>query len=165
MRLAWTVLLVLLLAGCAAPQAAPPPEDKFPEDASAGHAFVVNATGAERALHLDVAREGRVAYRVLAWGDETVRVDACLMPGRDADLWWANHTVPVKACQHAATIARQGATLTPGTWSLVLRAYGCQASCNLTAVVVGATVIGSSEGPADLSRVDALPAERCAICA
>jgi hypothetical protein len=157
------LLVVALLAasGCLAP-AAPPVSDEFPTDPDAGTGFALNATGGDFALHLDVAHAGRVAYRVLA--REGAHVDACLIPGADADLWWANHTVPARACQRDTILARQGATLDAGAWSLVIRAYGCPSACHLAAVVDGATVTGTAQGPPDLARVEARDAAMCPMC-
>lgn len=160
--LAALLVAAALAAGClrATPAA---PDDKFPDDANAGTTFPANATGGDFALHLSVEKAGRVAYRVLA--HDGARVDACLMPGRDAELWWANHTVPVEACQRDAILAKQGTDLAAGPWSLAIRAYGCpQASCNVTAVVLGASVVDAATGPADPARVEALDLARCMVC-
>ncbi|GEM_PF-6703905 len=156
------LLVAVALAGCfRAPVATV--QDAFPDDPDAGSTFHANATAHEFAVHLDVAKAGRVAYRVLA--REGVRVDACLLPGRDADLWWANHTVPVLACQRDAILAKQGADLDAGPWTLAIRAHGCPAeACAVTAVVVGAETQGTSQGPADPARVEALDLARCAVC-
>jgi hypothetical protein len=160
--LAAALLAALLCAGClkTAPAA---PDDKFPDDPNAGATFPVNATGGDFALHLDVAKEGRVAYRVLA--REGARVDACLMPGRDAELWWANRTVPVEACKRGAILAQQGTDLPAGPWTLAIRAYGCpDGGCSVTAVVLGAVVADAAQGPPSEARLEAIDLGRCAVC-
>ena len=164
-----TLLLILALAalaGCTSPTPPTAPEDKFPDDASAGHAFSVNESGNVFALHLDVPREGRVAYRVVPRESTTLagRIDTCLMQGHDHALWWANHSVPVKACQADAIIAKQGATLPAGPWSFVMRAHDCPATCNLTVVVTGASVLDAAVGPLDPAAVEAATLARCHVC-
>lgn len=154
--------VALLGAGCLRPPAATP-DDKFPDDPDAGTSFQANATVHDFALRLDVEKAGRVAYRVLA--REGVRVDACLVPGSDPELWWANHTVPVSACQRGVILAKQGTDLGAGPWTLAIRAYGCpKDACNLTAIVIGATTRGSMQGPVDPARIEALDLARCAVC-
>jgi hypothetical protein len=156
------VLVAATAAGCLR-EAPVTPEDKFPDNPDAGTAFTANASGGQFAVHLDVQKAGRVAYRILV--HDGARVDACLIPGHDVDLWWLNHTVPVKACQRAAILAKQGADLSPGPWTLALRASGCpKDSCNLTAVVLGAATLGTSQGPPDPARAEALDLARCVVC-
>lgn len=160
-RVVVVLAFAFVLAGCVKEQAVQP-EDKFPDDAPS-RAFEANASGGVFAVHLDVAKEGRVAYRAIA--REGAKVSACLLRGHDHELWWANHSVPVKACQAPTVIAKDGATLPAGAWSLVLRATGCPVErCNVTAVVVGARVGDAFSGPLDEARVESLLASRCAIC-
>jgi hypothetical protein len=155
-------LLAILLGGCFAPQPAAAPDDAFPADPDAGHVFTMNATQADFALHLDVPQAGRVAYRVLA--REGAHVDACLVPGWDVDAWWANHTVPVRACSRDLVIAHNGTALDVGPWSLAIRAYGCPGTCRVAAVVDGASARDAVQGPPDLARIEAREAAACPMC-
>ena len=164
MRSALALLVLgLLLAGCTASTPAAPIDD-FAGDASPGQTFPLEATGGYLAAHLTVEKEGRVAYRVLA--REGARIDACLIPGWDAQLWWANHTVPTESCSRGMILATAGATLPPGPLSLAIHAYGCpdNANCTVTMWTKGATLVGTALGPVDARDVESAQTRSCAVC-
>lgn len=166
------LLVALLAAGCVAPRPDAAPRFDFPTDPDAGTTFAFNASGPGLfALKLTAERDGAVGYRILVRENgtsdarpATAHADACLLPGWDADLWWANHTVPVRGCERHVVIQTHAAQLDAGPWSLVIRAYACGGNCTVSVVVQGATLAGTMQGPPDMARIEALDAARCPMC-